>query len=149
MSTGNMELIRDDVLECHARQEINDLSDRILRDMKELRERLSAERLPQLPTSYSADASLPWMWSGGDGFGGDRPDDPLTLYFWLSLKEDDAGGFVWATSLSNLVEEMLDDHIRPDGTVSPENFELCLAPIAEALMTEANSLMAYKPSPTT
>lgn len=143
MAGEDMKLIQGETTEGYGNQEINELMDRISQDMEKLR-----ERLPLPPSSYFADASLPWMWGRGDGKKGERPTDPLTLYFWLRT-EDDSENFTWAKSLSELVDDVVENHVLRDGTVSAESYATCLGPIADALMAEAHKLMAYNPTPTT
>lgn len=137
MDDEDMKLIESTRTDEHGNEEADRLIDRISRDLESLR-----ERLPLLPADFMADASFPFGWSNEDGKGGERPSDPLTIYFWLS-SEDDSENYTWKTSLAKMISDFIELHTLRDGTIEAENFEKILRPIAEALISQAQKLMAY------
>ena len=84
---------------------------------------------------------LPCMWSGDDGVGNPRPDDPMTIYWTADVTVGD-DRITYKTTLTSLIDEVINMHVVMHET--PKVIEDSSVPLfismREALQKEIDKL---------
>lgn len=128
-------------------------AERFSQQMGEIAKRIEviAEQAPISPADMEMDVSFPFRWTGDDGNGGPRPEDPLSLNIWLET-HDGTESYTWRHSIGEMVDDLFEGLYDRDGCITRQEFDAVIKPMADALRDLADDMMSAdiaEPPPTT